>query len=64
MRMEQTKVNYQFRYANELGSVIRSTFMQCPADADAISQARTIMRDSYASLEIFDGERTVYSDRA
>jgi hypothetical protein len=60
--METIKGNYLFRYADELGGVIRATFMQCPADADAIHQARTLMQDRYASLEVFDGERVVHTE--
>lgn len=60
--MEQTKRDYLFRYADEMGGVIRSTFMQCPADTVAVEQARSIMQDRYASLEIFDGERVVHTE--
>jgi hypothetical protein len=50
--MEHTKRDYLFRYADEMGSLIRSTFMQCPADIIAVERARSIMQDRYASLEI------------
>ena len=60
--MPRPKRDYLFRYADELGGVIRSTFMQCPADDDAIVKARTIMQDRYASLEIFDGDRVVHTE--
>ena len=60
--MEQTKRDYLFRYADERGGVIRSTFMQCPEDAIAVERARSIMQDRYASLEVFDGERVVHTE--
>jgi hypothetical protein len=53
--------NYQFRYVSLSGSVIRTTIMQCEADADAIHKARHTMKDQYARLEIFEDERPVYS---
>jgi hypothetical protein len=60
--MERTKRDYLFRYADEMGGVIRSTFMQCPEDAVAVERARSIMQDRYASLEVFDGERVVHTE--
>jgi len=60
--MEQTKRDYLFRYADEMGGVIRSTFMQCPEDTVAVERARSIMQDHYASLEVFDGERVVHTE--
>ena len=60
--MERTKRDYQFRYADETGGLIRSTFMQCPEDTIAVERARSIMQDRYASLEIFDGERVVHTE--
>ena len=53
--------NYQFRYVNFSGGVIRTTVMQCASDAEAIHKARHIMKDQYARLEIFEDERAVYS---
>jgi hypothetical protein len=53
--------NYQFRYVNLSGDVVRTTVMQCAADAEAIDQARSTMKDRYARLEIFDGDRPVFS---
>ena len=53
--------NYQFRYVNLSGGVVRTTIMQCAADAEAIQNARHIMKDQYARLEIFEDERVVYS---
>ena len=60
--MEQTRRDYLFRYADEVGGVIRSTFMQCPADAVAVERAHSIMQDRYASLEMFEGERVVHTE--
>ena len=60
--MERTKREYLFRYADEMGGVIRSTFMRCPEDTVAVERARSIMQDRYASLEIFDGERVVHTE--
>ncbi len=53
--------DYEFRYTNLTGGVIRTTIMQCEADAEAILKARDTMKDRYAALEIFEGERPVYS---
>ncbi len=58
----QKMINYLFRYAGKSGAVIRTTSMQCPSDEKAIHSARTTMRDDYFALEIFDGERSVYSE--
>jgi hypothetical protein len=52
--------NYQFRYANLSGVVVRTTIMQCAADSEAIRNARHSMKDQYAKLEIFENERPVY----
>jgi hypothetical protein len=52
---------YEFRYASISGSVVRSTFMQCEADSIAIGQARDSMKDPYATLEIFDGDRPLFT---
>ncbi|MCX7281259.1 MAG: hypothetical protein NTX21_06855 [Alphaproteobacteria bacterium] len=60
--MEQAKRDYLFRYADEMGGVIRSAFMQCPEDAVSFERARNIMQDRYASLEVFDGERVVHTE--
>ena len=56
--------NYEFRYANLSGGAIRTTVMQCAADDEAIRKARETMQDRYATLEIFDGERPVFSSRS
>lgn len=53
--------SYRFRYANRSGTAIRTTIMQCETDAEAIRKACDTMQDRYALLEIFDGERLVYS---
>ena len=60
--MEQAKRDYLFRYADEMGGVIRFTFMQCPEDTVAVERARSIMQDRYASLAVFDGERVVHTE--
>ncbi len=50
---------YRFRYASRSGSVIRTTIMQCDTDDEAVRKAGGTMQDSYASVEIFEGERLV-----
>lgn len=55
--------SYEFRYANLSGDAIRTTVMQCGADDEAIRQARATMKDRYATLEIFEGDRLVFSNR-
>ena len=56
--------SYEFRYANQSGATIRKTVMQCEADEEAIAKARDTMRDIYATVEIFDGDRPVFTKRA
>ncbi len=48
---------YEFRYASMTGRVVRTTMMQCEADGVAVSQARDTMKDRYATLEVFEGDR-------
>ena len=50
---------YEFRYANPSGDTVRTTIMQCAADDEAIRRARETMKDRYATLEIFEGDRPV-----
>jgi hypothetical protein len=52
---------YEFRYATLSGNAIRTTVMQCAADTDAIRKAHEIMKDSFATLEISEGDRPVFS---
>lgn len=52
---------YRFRYADSSGSAVRTTLMQCGDDAEAVRKAGDTMQDRYAMLEIFEGERLVYS---
>jgi hypothetical protein len=52
---------YRFRYADGSGSAVRTTIMQCADDAEAVHKACHTMQDRYAMLEIFEGERLVYS---
>lgn len=54
--------NYRFRYADQSGGIIRTTVMQCAADAEAIRKARDPMKDRYVRLEIFEDERSVFSE--
>ncbi len=39
--------------------MIRTTIMQCDTDDEAVRKAGGTMQDSYASVEIFEGERLV-----
>ena len=55
---------YCFRYADQFGAALRTTVMQCTADADAIAKARDIMPEPYARLEIYEEDRAVYSQMA
>ena len=55
---------YQFRYANLSGEAIRTTFMECAADGEAICKARETMKNRFATLEIFEGDRPVLSKRS
>jgi hypothetical protein len=59
----ESMATYQFRYANLSGDAIRTTFMQCAADGEAIRKARETMKNRFATLEIFDGDRPVLSKR-
>jgi hypothetical protein len=52
---------YRFRYAGSSGAAIRTTIMECGDDSEAIRKARDTMQDRYATVEIFEGERLVYS---
>jgi hypothetical protein len=51
--------NYEFRYSTLSGGVIRATIMQCASDDEAIRKARDTMKDRYAKLEVFEGDRPV-----
>ena len=53
--------SYEFRYANLSGGVIRTTVMQCESDDEAIHKACDTMKDRYATLEIVEGDRPVFS---
>jgi hypothetical protein len=55
--------NYEFRYANLSGGAIRTSVMQCATDDEAICKARDTMQDRYVTLEIFEGDRTVFCKR-
>ena len=55
---------YQFRYANLCGNAIRTTFMQCTGDGEALRKARETMKNRFATIEIFDGDRPVLSKRS
>ena len=55
--------SYEFRYANRAGGAVRTTIMQCEADEEAIRRARDTMKDVYATVEIYDGDRPVYRNR-
>jgi hypothetical protein len=55
--------NYEFRYANLSGDAIRTKVMQCAADDEAIRRARDTMKERYATVEIFEGDRPVFSRR-
>ena len=59
----QSMTSYEFRYANRAGGAVRTTIMQCEADEEAILRARETMKDIYASVEIFDGDRPVVAKR-
>ena len=52
--------SYRFRYANNAGIAVRTTIMQCEADADAIARACDTMLDRYVTLEVFEGDRPVF----
>ncbi len=51
--------SYRFTYTDASGAVIRWTCMQCVSDVEAVRKARETMRDKFAGLEIFEGERRV-----
>jgi len=50
---------YRFRYADASGAAIRTTIMQCVDDAQAIGKSQGTMKDRYATLEVFEGERRI-----
>ena len=56
--------SYRFRYTNAAGAVVRASFVQCHSDNQAIARARDTMQDTYAALEICEGERTVFNGQA
>ena len=54
-------INYSFTYSDAAGGIVRWTSMQCLSDAEAIAKAHDTMQDKYVKLEIFDGERAVFT---